>query len=280
MAIPDELDPKVPMRVMDLVRDAGIDVSDWRNFAKGADQAASNPRYCYEWAFVEPGKIVALNLWYDKLIENGRFVEQHLNLLADARKEPKGARAKRRRAMLAAIETSFKTRLPVRVIVLKGRPSKVTRTGRKVRAVDLRVLDPVPWAVESIGSTGDIVLRRGMAAAPVVDQFSLVGDEDARTPEKKPVTGFVYERSPEVRRKVLLRALGVCEFCKQPGFKLSNGSIYLETHHVLPLSLGGLDHVDNVVALCPNDHREAHYGERGAAIGAKLKAFLASAPRA
>lgn len=108
MAIPEEIDPKVPMRVMDLVRDAGIDVSDWGNYAKGADQAASNPRYCYEWAFVEPGKVVALNLWYDKLVEHEGFIEQHLNLLADARKEPKGARAKRRRTMLGAIEVAFR----------------------------------------------------------------------------------------------------------------------------------------------------------------------------
>lgn len=44
MAIPQAILPKVPMRVMDLVKDAGIDVSDWGNYAKGAHQAASKPQ--------------------------------------------------------------------------------------------------------------------------------------------------------------------------------------------------------------------------------------------
>lgn len=258
MAIPEELNPKVPMRVMDLVRDAGIDVLDWRNFAKGPDQAASNPRYCYEWAFVEPGKVVALNLWYDKLVERDGFVEQHLNLLADSIKEPKGARATRRRAMLDAIETAFRAQLPVRVIVLKGGASRLTKAGQKKRTVDLRVLDPIPWAVQSIGPTGDIVLRRGVPAAPFVDQFMITPEDSEGLPTKRAVAGSVYERSSEVRRKVLLRAMGVCELCKRPGFKLLNGSIYLETHHVVPLHKGGRDHVSNVVALCPNGMRLAN----------------------
>jgi predicted HNH restriction endonuclease len=44
------------------------------------------------------------------------------------------------------------------------------------------------------------------------------------------------------------------------GFRMANGAIYLETHHVIPLSEKGLDVVWNVVAVCPNDHRIAHYG--------------------
>jgi 5-methylcytosine-specific restriction protein A len=276
MAIPEAIDPKVPMRVIDMVRDAGIDVSDWGNYAKGADQAASNPRYCYEWAFVEPGKVVALNLWYDKLVEHEGFVEQHLNLLADARREPKGARAKRRMTMLRAIETALTDRLPVRVVVLRGQPSKPTKAGRKGRAVDLRVLDPVPWAVVSIGPAGDIVLRRGVPAAPLVDQFDIADVDEEGVPTRKSVTGSVFERSPEVRRKVLLRALGVCELCKSPGFKVPGGGLYLETHHVVPLHKGGPDRVSNVVALCPNDHREAHHGERSAAIREALLEYLAT----
>jgi hypothetical protein len=37
---------------MDLVAAAGIDVSDWANFEGGQQKAASNPKYCYDWAFV------------------------------------------------------------------------------------------------------------------------------------------------------------------------------------------------------------------------------------
>ena len=38
------LKPFERCRVMDLVNAAGIDVTDWANFAGGAERAASNPR--------------------------------------------------------------------------------------------------------------------------------------------------------------------------------------------------------------------------------------------
>ena len=44
----NDIAPKEHLRVMDLVREAGIDVSDWQNFKGGAEKAASNPKYCYE----------------------------------------------------------------------------------------------------------------------------------------------------------------------------------------------------------------------------------------
>ncbi|WP_256325004.1 HNH endonuclease signature motif containing protein [Nitrosomonas sp. Nm132] len=39
-----------------------------------------------------------------------------------------------------------------------------------------------------------------------------------------------------------------------------DGSPYLEVHHKIPLAFGGEDTVVNAIALCPNCHREAHYG--------------------
>jgi hypothetical protein len=63
----ESLRPSSRRRVIDLVRDAGIDVSDWANYGNGRKPAAANPKYCYEWAFVEPGKVVVLNLWYADL---------------------------------------------------------------------------------------------------------------------------------------------------------------------------------------------------------------------
>lgn len=41
---------------------------------------------------------------------------------------------------------------------------------------------------------------------------------------------------------------------------MADGKIYLETHHIVPLSEDGLDTEKNVAALCPNHHREAHHG--------------------
>ena len=59
---------------------------------------------------------------------------------------------------------------------------------------------------------------------------------------------------------VLGRANGQCEYCNEPGFVMGNRNIYLETHHIIPLSEKGSDDVNNVIALCPNHHREAHFG--------------------
>lgn len=47
--------------------------------------------------------------------------------------------------------------------------------------------------------------------------------------------------------------------CGRPGFEMARGTIYLETHHVVPLALGGPDADRNVVALCADDHRRAHF---------------------
>jgi hypothetical protein len=65
----------------------------------------------------------------------------------------------------------------------------------------------------------------------------------------------------------------VCELCGEPGFLTAAGSIYLETHHVVPLSLDGPDHESNVVALCPNDHRRAHFGSDRDVLTAQLQAI-------
>ena len=44
------------------------------------------------------------------------------------------------------------------------------------------------------------------------------------------------------------------------------GEVFLETHHIVPLSEGGADSVKNAAAVCPNHHREAHYGASAAVI--------------
>ena len=41
-------------------------------------------------------------------------------------------------------------------------------------------------------------------------------------------------------------------------FLNAQGEPYLELHHIIWLSHGGSDSVDNVVALCPNCHRKMH----------------------
>ena len=71
-----------------------------------------------------------------------------------------------------------------------------------------------------------------------------------------------YKRNADVIVEVLIRAKGSCEQCKSkaPFSKKSDGTPYLEVHHKVQLSNGGDDTVENAIALCPNCHRERHYG--------------------
>jgi len=82
-------------------------------------------------------------------------------------------------------------------------------------------------------------------------------------PEKTTVTTTVFKRNPYVVAEVLIRANGICERCKSnaPFERKSDGTPYLEVHHKQPLSENGEDTVSNAIALCPNGHRELHFGK-------------------
>ncbi len=85
-----------------------------------------------------------------------------------------------------------------------------------------------------------------------------------------------YERSEAVRRYVLARADGVCEACRRPApFNRKDGTPYLEPHHTRRVSDGGPDHPRWVGAICPNCHREIHYGGNGAKVNETLQSYLA-----
>ncbi len=83
-----------------------------------------------------------------------------------------------------------------------------------------------------------------------------------KRPERLRVYSYTYRRNPDVVAEALSRADGVCEACKTPApfTRSSDGSPFLEVHHVNSLSDGGEDTLDNVLSLCPNCHRKKHYG--------------------
>jgi hypothetical protein len=80
-------------------------------------------------------------------------------------------------------------------------------------------------------------------------------------PKKSMGSKTSYVRDPKVVRWVLDRAKGTCELCNRPApFLDSKGEPFLEVHHVVLLSNGGPDTVENARGLCPNCHREVHFG--------------------
>ena len=80
--------------------------------------------------------------------------------------------------------------------------------------------------------------------------------------EKQIVSATVFKRNPDVVAEVLLRAKGKCEACdnEAPFKRATDNSPYLEVHHKIRLADNGDDSVENAIALCPNCHREAHFG--------------------
>lgn len=105
---------------------------------------------------------------------------------------------------------------------------------------------------------------------------------DKNVPDTKPAgvaaparvrgSATTFRRSVEVAEWVLKHARGNCELCGNPApFVRVTGEGYLEVHHVLPLSQGGPDIVENAVAVCPNCHRAAHYARDAPSIAKKLE---------
>ncbi|SFS34862.1 HNH endonuclease [Brevundimonas viscosa] len=263
----ESLRPTVKDPVLDLVRRAGHDVSDWSaSSSRGAAGARTNPKYCYEWAFIEPGAGIVLNLWHQALSVTpaGQIVHRE-NFRADADalalRSPGSPRARRARRLVEALETAVREKLTIRVILNDGRRRDLADPHSAASSVTKRQLDPEPWTIVSYDwATGEHVLRRGAVGPAVVDQFSITADLGG-TARRREHSGFVYVREARVRQAVLDRSAGRCEHCGVSGFRCPDGSLYLETHHIVPLHEGGPDVAENMIALCPSHHREAHYGE-------------------
>lgn len=288
----DLLDALVPTRkelVMDAVASAGVDVSLWGVKQNGmpAKSARANPMFCYEWSFGGHGQPAVVCIWHASLkVEGGRIVyrgnlvdhAQRLEAIRFDRKKPQSNRSRaidqaaRARRVDALCKATFLAHEPLRVILLKGDQRKISEAGVSTASVRYRTLDPEPWYVHSYSPSGDLLIVRGhkpSSAVRFVDQFSAPPQPERRTSE---TSSFI--RSPEVRRTALERANGKCQYCGAKGFRMDDGSIYLETHHVVSLSEGGPDVEWNVVALCPNDHSEAHFGVRRHEIRADLVSML------
>lgn len=252
------LEPTERLRVIDLLASLGFDVSDWANSKGGEERAASNPKYCYEWSYEDhEKKLIVLSLWHEDMERRGEAVIQRLNLRQTAAQADSSPQSRRALKMDFSLQKATRLKWPVRVILCDGPPRALGDT----RAVATRrILDDQPWHVESYDAeTGDCTLVRSGAPALFIDQFDLEYLPEGNAARKE-TSGPIFERSARVRRYVLERAKGRCELCGEKGFMTATGYLYLESHHIKPLSEGGKDSVDNVVALCPNHHREAHYG--------------------
>jgi hypothetical protein len=101
------------------------------------------------------------------------------------------------------------------------------------------------------------------AASDINSGTNAIPPSGSNKPNKSTTLSPQYERDQLVKDWVLQQASGLCECCKQRApFVSDDGVPFLEIHHVRQLANGGSDKVSNAVALCPNCHRELHYGKR------------------
>jgi 5-methylcytosine-specific restriction protein A len=117
-------------------------------------------------------------------------------------------------------------------------------------------------------------LTAGSGRAPAVRDATRAPAGETTRPRIKAVPAPIPEPGQTVRTAgaatlsgpvqivsecVMQSAHGLCQLCGLPApFAGRNGRPYLEIHHIVPLAAGGLDTVENTVALCPNCHRKMH----------------------
>ncbi|WP_321313667.1 HNH endonuclease signature motif containing protein [Halarcobacter sp.] len=86
--------------------------------------------------------------------------------------------------------------------------------------------------------------------------------EGNKIPKRENVEVTNFKRDPKVVAWILKNSKGICECCKKAApFEKEDDSYFLEVHHLKLLSDGGSDTIDNAIAVCPNCHRELHYGK-------------------
>ncbi len=98
-------------------------------------------------------------------------------------------------------------------------------------------------------------------------------ERGTRAATNRSITSKIYVRDQYIIEYAKRRANGKCQLCENPApFYTTDGSPYLETHHIVWLSAGGADSIENTVALCPNCHRKMHTLNRSADVAKLLKA--------
>lgn len=85
-----------------------------------------------------------------------------------------------------------------------------------------------------------------------------------------------YIRDAAISAYIKELAQGICQLCEQPAPFKKEGKPFLHSHHIEYLSNGGLDTIENCIAVCPNCHARIHELEED---GNKQKLLIKVAER-
>ncbi|MDD5473125.1 MAG: HNH endonuclease signature motif containing protein [Candidatus Methanoperedens sp.] len=93
------------------------------------------------------------------------------------------------------------------------------------------------------------------------DIMAQISEEDKKTvslPQKRNTNVNAYSRNQKLAELIKQWREYKCQVCGKKIPKI-DGSFYIETHHIIPLSKGGKDNSSNLVTLCPNHHVMMHF---------------------
>ena len=223
-------------RIYDLLKQAGMKLENWSGPASPLSM---------QWAWLEDD-VAVVNIWLNNVYESesapGGYITRYIAL----------GKGRQGRAMDKVYRDIAERQVPVQVILHTEKGSAE------------RVLDEAFWSADYNHANNELTLTR--------EQYVVYVDQ------KSTATGTVTEvisktalRSKKLRALAMERSKGKCEHCGSTGFRTAKGEIFAEVHHIEPVSSGGADELFNLIVLCPNDHRRAHFGEDAEALEARFR---------
>ncbi len=139
-------------------------------------------------------------------------------------------------------------------LVYKGIATKVKIIGAPAFKIELidEICDDIPLTYEE--------QEKQAISLPDERLFKIAKMYETDSPKKRKVKETEqFVRNPYIAEATKRRANGICQLCRKAApFTRSDGNPYLESHHIIWLSDGGSDSLNNTVALCPNCHRKMH----------------------
>lgn len=105
----------------------------------------------------------------------------------------------------------------------------------------------------------DLIRERDASTLSDEELFKRARKADQSAPSQRLTVSAYYVRNEFVKAYVRRATKGLCDLCQTAApFEDGDGQPYLECHHIKLLADGGLDTIQNAVALCPNCHRRVH----------------------
>lgn len=131
-------------------------------------------------------------------------------------------------------------------------------------------LDPstFEWITNNIGGSDNFIYHEMKYETNTVEKIIKLEEEYALAVPKIQERISKYIERGNIAEEYKRLAQYKCQICEALGkqghvFKKKDGTYYVETHHVIPVSSlqqGSLG-LKNLLAVCPNHHRQLHYGD-------------------